>query len=273
MIVARRLRQGILIAVGLLAIGATLAWRLYRSAPPTRSGPGRGSRRPPSPGGNLVGGAVLLIGLGDSVTAGYGASPDHSYFGRLVSNPRMNSGDEGICLKSVFPTQSDQLQRLRHHFGRARRGAAAETRKGGPGNAGIVVMTTGGNDLIHNYGRSPRARERCMGRGSRKRSLDRPLREALHGMFGRSKSCSRGCHVSSPTSSIPRTASATSRTRAFPVARRGAVLHATNDVLRRSAAMFPFVHVVSVHDAFRVMDPLRQRWGSTTAGGSALLVL
>src|SRR6185437_16522041 len=47
---------------------------------------------------------VLLIGLGDSVTAGFGARKGYSYFDRLIQNP----GDEfqnmkGICLGKVFP--------------------------------------------------------------------------------------------------------------------------------------------------------------------------
>ncbi|MBN2296193.1 MAG: hypothetical protein JXM70_27430 [Pirellulales bacterium] len=33
---------------------------------------------------------VLLLGVGDSVTAGFGVSPDYSYVGRLVKNPGDN---------------------------------------------------------------------------------------------------------------------------------------------------------------------------------------
>src|SRR4051812_46345538 len=40
---------------------------------------------------------VLLVGLGDSVTAGFGAKKGHSYFDRLVSNPT----DEFLELKDI----------------------------------------------------------------------------------------------------------------------------------------------------------------------------
>ncbi|WP_417738875.1 SGNH/GDSL hydrolase family protein [Rosistilla oblonga] len=104
-----------------------------------------------------------LLGIGDSVTAGLGAkSPAHSYFQRMLRNPEDEfSGMQGICLSRVLPNIEaenlavsgstspmhwERVQRLPTH--------AVET-------FGIVVMTTGGNDLIHSYGRSP-AREGAM---------------------------------------------------------------------------------------------------------------
>ena len=47
---------------------------------------------------------VLLLGLGDSVTAGYGVAPPYSYFNRLVKNPDNEFEDmQGICLSAVLP--------------------------------------------------------------------------------------------------------------------------------------------------------------------------
>jgi hypothetical protein len=47
---------------------------------------------------------VLLVGLGDSVTAGFGSSPGHSYFKRLLKNPSDEFADmQGICLPKVIP--------------------------------------------------------------------------------------------------------------------------------------------------------------------------
>ncbi|QDV56983.1 SGNH/GDSL hydrolase family protein [Rosistilla oblonga] len=104
-----------------------------------------------------------LLGIGDSVTAGLGAkSAAHSYFQRMLRNPEDEfAGMQGICLSRVLPNIEaenlavsgstspmhwERVQRLPTH--------AVET-------FGIVVMTTGGNDLIHSYGRSP-AREGAM---------------------------------------------------------------------------------------------------------------
>jgi lysophospholipase L1-like esterase len=99
---------------------------------------------------------VLLVGMGDSVTDGYGASKGFSYFDRLVANPANDAADmAGICLSAVFPnlesrnlavsgsTSFDCLERQLPNL---------ETQ---PEDVlGLVVLTTGGNDLIHNYGRS-----------------------------------------------------------------------------------------------------------------------
>ena len=47
---------------------------------------------------------VLFVGLGDSVTAGFGARKGYSYFDRLVKNPADEFPDmNGICLSAVFP--------------------------------------------------------------------------------------------------------------------------------------------------------------------------
>lgn len=100
---------------------------------------------------------VVLLGLGDSVTDGFGASGGRSYFERLVKNPTDEFDDMlGINLRVVIPnlevhnlamsgTTSQelvdyQLPRLSDVDGTA---------------FGIVVMTTGGNDIIHNYGQTP----------------------------------------------------------------------------------------------------------------------
>jgi len=97
---------------------------------------------------------VLLVGLGDSITDGLGAIPtSRSYFNRLVQT---TDGDElpGICLSAVLPN-------LRHN-NLARSGTTSlenleylvpELSIQSEQTFGIVVMTTGGNDIIHGYGR------------------------------------------------------------------------------------------------------------------------
>jgi len=99
---------------------------------------------------------VLLLGIGDSITDGFGAKPGFSYFERLVRNPIGDSEDMlGKNLSVIFPkletknvsgSGSNSLFHLRQI-------QALEQQD--PNVLGIVVITTGGNDLIHNYGRKP----------------------------------------------------------------------------------------------------------------------
>ena len=100
---------------------------------------------------------VAFLGLGDSITEGYGASPGHGYLDRLAVNPPDEFEDmQGLCLNAVLPsltavnasvsgsTSLDCLERqlpLLEPFG--------------PEVFGVVAITTGGNDLIHMYGRTP----------------------------------------------------------------------------------------------------------------------
>ena len=100
---------------------------------------------------------ILLVGLGDSVTAGFGARKGYSYFDRLVTNPPDEFADmRGISLNAVFPnlhftnlavsgsTSMEHAEKQIPGLPRAASNVLA-----------IVVITTGGNDLIHNYGHTP----------------------------------------------------------------------------------------------------------------------
>jgi hypothetical protein len=100
---------------------------------------------------------VLLLGLGDSVTAGFGVAPPYSYFNRLINNPADEFEDmRGICLSAVLPN----LEAKNLAMSGSTSSMHVETIRDGveTQNAdvfGLVVITSGGNDLIHNYGRSP----------------------------------------------------------------------------------------------------------------------
>ena len=97
---------------------------------------------------------MLLVGLGDSVTAGFGARKGYSYFDRLVVNPSDEFVEmKGRCLSRVIKdlsatnlalSGSTSLNQLKMGLARL---------KVQPTNVlGVVVITTGGNDIIHNYG-------------------------------------------------------------------------------------------------------------------------
>ena len=99
----------------------------------------------------------ILVGLGDSVTAGFGARHGYSYFDRLVTNPPEESEDmSGRRLQFVLPhlqftnlavSGSISAEHLAQQLPRLPNISSNVV--------ALVVMTTGGNDLIHNYGRSP----------------------------------------------------------------------------------------------------------------------
>ena len=100
---------------------------------------------------------VVLLGLGDSITAGFGAKPKHSFFERLVENPPDDFQEmQGIGLRIVLPklttenvsvNGSTSIECLEKQF---------DLLTAYPSDTfGIVVITTGGNDIIHMYGRIP----------------------------------------------------------------------------------------------------------------------
>ncbi len=150
-----------LLLVGALVVGGSLAYLRYFATfrfwfpPPVGDGPaGPAVAREPFQS-TWTDRPVVLLGLGDSVTAGFGADPGLSYFERLVQNPPGEFEDmKGVCLGAVFPqfrpmnislSGSTSLEHWSEQI------EPLETFP--PGTYGIVVMTTGGNDLIHWYGR------------------------------------------------------------------------------------------------------------------------
>jgi lysophospholipase L1-like esterase len=100
---------------------------------------------------------ILLVGIGDSVTAGLGASRGRSYFQRLHEPPADEFADmQGRNLKAVLPN----LQTLNiavsgsnslEHVRQVQSKLPVQPRD----VFGLVVMSSGGNDLIHWYGRTP----------------------------------------------------------------------------------------------------------------------
>lgn len=198
---------------------------------------------------------VILLGIGDSITAGYGARRGYSYFDRLAVNPSDEFPDMlDISLSSVFPNLktnnlaisgttsiqhgAQQIPQLDTLFSDVR---------------GIVVLTTGGNDIIHDYGRSP-PREGAMYGASREQAslwidaFDRRLGDMIdriHAAFP------QGCdvflaNIYDPTDDIGDIESA-----GLPPWDDGlAILRAYNKIIAQCASSRSYVHLVNIHGAF-----------------------
>lgn len=244
-------RIAFLLAVGLALIGATAAWTWSRLT----AGRGRGGPAVPRElfARPWTDRPVTLLGIGDSITAGYGAREGYSYFDRLARHP----GDEfaemrGISLAAVLPDlrvrnlAANGTTSLEHWEHRVKDLAVERER------IGIVCLTTGGNDIIHNYGRSA-PREGAMYGATLEAA--RPWIASFEARLGRmldriAESFPLGCHIF--LANIYDPTDGAGEIPGMPAWKDGlAVLAAYNDVIARCAAARPNVHLVDIHAAFR----------------------
>ena len=147
-----RWQTGALIGVIFLGVWYLLFGRFHHAS-------GNGPAGPPLAPGAFVKpwstNQFVLIGLGDSVTAGYGATPHHSYFELLQNNddqldPILKSCD----LRHVLPNLTVRNYAVSYTVSAEHlRDQVPHVKRQPPHVRGIVVLTTGGNDLIHDYGR------------------------------------------------------------------------------------------------------------------------
>lgn len=101
-------------------------------------------------------GPVVFIGVGDSITRGLGANKEHTYYELLLQNddavyPDM-AGRELVRVFELTETRNyaQDYSTSQEHIDRQ----LSRIPTYGPNVRGIVVLTSGGNDLIHDYGRS-----------------------------------------------------------------------------------------------------------------------
>lgn len=101
-------------------------------------------------------GRIVFLGLGDSITSGYGASTGHSYFDLLVKNDDAKYPEmRGIDLSHVYPNLQPSNEAQPYTTSEEHLNDQIQYMTKYPSDTkGIVVITTGGNDLIHDYGRS-----------------------------------------------------------------------------------------------------------------------
>lgn len=198
---------------------------------------------------------VLLVGIGDSVTAGFGASPGHSYFERLITNPPGEFAElRGRCLRAVLPqlratnlavSGSTSLQHEKTQMPRLVRQS--------PEVLGLVVLTTGGNDLIHNYGRTLPAEGAAYGASWEQAA---PWAEAFAARLERMISRIReafpgGCQIFLANIYDPSDGTGSLRWVGLPAWPDGLRLHAAfNRVIADTASRHGDVHLVDIHGPF-----------------------
>jgi lysophospholipase L1-like esterase len=251
---SRRLRWILLFGAGLALLAAGYVhFYLYL---PMGSGPAGPPVDPTAFEQQWTEREVLLVGVGDSVTAGLGATPGKSYFERLSNNPADEFADmQGRSLTRVLPnlrtlnialSGSNSLEHVRH----------IETRlpKQETTTFGLVVMTTGGNDLIHWYGRSPPREGAMFGATLAQAEPWIANYEArLDAMFGAiEERFPGGCAIFVGDIYDPSDgAGDPESTWAMPAWPDCLTIHAAyNAALSRTAGRHPAVHIVPVHATF-----------------------
>lgn len=153
----RRRRLKLLILCGLLSIFVVLFYRHFWHNHDIGAGPASPSVDRSLFADRWSDQKVLLLGLGDSITDGFGASPGKSYFNRIIKNPEDEFDElKDVNLSKVLPnlealnnalSGTTSIELLEHSLPRLEQ-QPIDT-------FGIVVVTIGGNDVIHNYGRTP----------------------------------------------------------------------------------------------------------------------
>ena len=240
---------------GLVLIGGTAAYLFFRFARPSGTGPAGPAVQSAAFSKVWSTRRILLVGLGDSVTAGFGARKGYAYFDRLIKTPADEfPGMNGVCLGSVFPnleftnlsvsgsTSSEVLQRQLNFLP-----------TNPPDVFGLVVITTGGNDLIHNYGRTPPREEAMYGASLAEAqpwvtNFAQRLDSAVAQLAGRFPG---GCEIFLANIFDPTDGLGDAERAGLPAWKESvALLDAYNAVIRHAAEIHPQVHLVDIHQAF-----------------------
>lgn len=198
---------------------------------------------------------VLFIGFGDSVTAGFGASSGHSYFDRLVRNASGDSPDiTGINLSIVLPSLtatnlsvsgSTSPQHARTQIPKLKRQLTNVL--------GVVVITTGGNDIIHNYGRTAPIEGAMYGATLEQASpwianFSNRLETMLVQM---QDSFPGGCHIFLANIYDPTDGLGDIQRAGLPAWPAGLKIHAEyNRIIKEAAERHEKVHLVDIHQPF-----------------------
>ncbi|MBN2019110.1 MAG: SGNH/GDSL hydrolase family protein [Sedimentisphaerales bacterium] len=199
---------------------------------------------------------VSLLGIGDSITAGFGARDGYSYFDRLIKNPDEDCPDMlGKNLSVVFPNLTSINIASSGSTSIYHLTSIIALQKFPKDVLGIVVMTTGGNDLIQNYGRIP-PKEGAMYGASIEQALpwiDNFQRRLDEMMIELKDLFPGGCHIFlaniyDPTDGTGNTSCWLTGLPPWPDGL--AILEAYNDILSKCAEKYENVHLVDIHKPF-----------------------
>jgi lysophospholipase L1-like esterase len=198
---------------------------------------------------------ILLVGIGDSVTAGLGSTRGHSYFERLAANPPDEFEEmQGRSLSRIFPSL-EQINIALSGSNSAQHVEHIETRlpEQDAGTFGLVVMTSGGNDLIHWYGRTAPAENAMYGATwDQAQPWIANFEQRLDGMLSAIKSkFPAGCVILLADIYDPSDGYGDPESAGLPGWPDVLRIHAAyNDALRRAVARHAEAHVVPMHDEF-----------------------
>jgi lysophospholipase L1-like esterase len=249
-------RLALLVWIGVVAIACVLAYGHFWLYRPIGDGPAG-----PTVDGALfeqtwIDRRVMLLGVGDIITAGLGArSAEHSYFNRLVRNPPDEFPEmDGLCLSAVLPNLTTNNMAISGTTSLTHIDVLKERLSIHSADVlGLVVMTTGGNDLIHNYGRTP-PREGAMYGATIQQArpwitnfqvrLDRMLDIIVERFPG-------GCHILLADIYDPTDGVGDAPSVYLPVWPDGLAIHAAyNDVIHGCAEQRDNVHLVPLYREF-----------------------
>lgn len=151
-------RRRFVLGFGILFCFASWAYVYYFLQRPPGSGPAGPELEKAAFASQWTQRPVQLLAIGDSITAGLGAkNASHSYVQRLVENPPDEfPAMQGLCLSTLLPNISLENIAVSGSTSLQHEDYILERLTPYDASAfGLVVLTTGGNDIIHNYGRTP----------------------------------------------------------------------------------------------------------------------
>lgn len=188
---------------------------------------------------------IHFLGLGDSVTRGFGASTGRGYFDQL--SRRLQSTFPRLTAHNISVSSTTSGHHLNVQLPRV---ATAS-----PDVYGWVVITSGGNDLIHNYGRTPPEEEAMYGATLEQAkpwiaNFRKRTEELLDGIKTRYPGGVRVflATIYDPTDGV---GDIENGNLPLPPWKHGLpILQAYNEILRDAAARRPEVYLVDMHKAF-----------------------
>jgi lysophospholipase L1-like esterase len=242
-------------AAGALLVGAASGYMYFWQSRPIGTGPAGPQVKTVAFSQAWTEKEIILVGIGDSVTAGFGARRGYSYFDRLVVNPPEESPDlNNICLQTVIP----HLQHTNLAVSGSTSGQHVERQLpllpvAQSNVVGLVVITTGGNDLIHNYGRTPPREEAMYGSTWEQAApwvtnFEQRLNLMIEKIGSRFPG---GCQIFLANIYDPTDGVGDAERAGLPIWRDGTrILAAYNHVIEQCARKHPFVHLVDIHSTF-----------------------